>query len=237
MSIINYENWLNEFEKANRFADDIVSNLNDRLKSTKKLQDSIEPFKKKLSQFSLLLNSLNESLTNTQKQTNPKIESELSRRKDLLKNLTRRTEQINGLIVQAEQQSVGNIRASLISENKKKFGATGPADDEKTKNQDTRNLFEFQSQMMQNQDLDLDRLRLTIGRQKEIAQQIGSEIVLHNVILDEVSEKVDETSIKIAYENQRISTFSEENQTKSLWLLIIILLIVLIILIAMPSTI
>eukprot|EP00026_Physarum_polycephalum_P020777 Phypoly_transcript_23580.p1 GENE.Phypoly_transcript_23580~~Phypoly_transcript_23580.p1 ORF type:complete len:144 (+),score=22.24 Phypoly_transcript_23580:63-494(+) len=104
-----------------------------------------------------------------------------------------------------------------------------PRDTPQTEHLDNRQLLQMQKDTMQEQDQVLDILADSIGRQKEIALNIGKEVDEHNLLLDELDSKVSSTDSKIRAASRRVTRVAKASSTGIMWTVICILVLALIV--------
>ncbi|KAJ6519891.1 syntaxin [Mycena sanguinolenta] len=81
------------------------------------------------------------------------------------------------------------------------FGAAAapkPQETEETRPLDDHGLFMLQEQKMQQQDVDVSQLTAVLQRQRHLGEAISNELQLQIELLDDLANRVDETSGKIA---------------------------------------
>lgn len=90
----------------------------------------------------------------------------------------------------------------------------------------------YHSQVIRDQDEQLDRLGASIGRQRELSMQIGDELDGHALLLEDVEEGVDRHAAQFVRARGRLDRFSrkaKENWSLSVILVLIIILVLLIV--------
>lgn len=70
---------------------------------------------------------------------------------------------------------------------------------------------------------------MSVGRQKEIALEIGKEADEQNRLLEELDDKVDNTSAKVRNATRRVMRVAKAESTKAMWACICILVLGLIV--------
>ncbi|KPM41191.1 hypothetical protein AK830_g5368 [Neonectria ditissima] len=103
---------------------------------------------------------------------------------------------------------------------------------DETVNMSNQQLHQYHSQVLEEQDEQLDRLGETIGRQREISMQIGEELDSHVILLDEVDGLVDRQQTRLDRANRALTKISRGAKENSQMTIIIVLIIILILLIA-----
>ncbi|KAI9761026.1 MAG: hypothetical protein M4579_001289 [Chaenotheca gracillima] len=89
----------------------------------------------------------------------------------------------------------------------------------------------YHSNVLEEQDEQLDRLGESIGRQRELSIQIGDELDSHVQLLDEVDEHVDRHQGRLDGARRRLTTFARKAKDNMQLTVILILIIILILLI------
>jgi len=210
-----------ELERLNTAVDEITSDLNERTRlahqnqSTGKLTTSIRSKLNTLSTDISVLQSIDSSLRMT--------DQERTRREGLLLKLSNRRDQLLSLVKQVPGLEQGDFRT-----NNPKPKTWGAQETDRTRNLDNQAILNINSQIYQEQDKTLDSLSVTVGRQKQIGQEINKEIGKHVDILDDISIKVDHTTDNINRESSRIEQFSERHSVWVLWVIILVLVIAII---------
>jgi syntaxin 8 len=97
---------------------------------------------------------------------------------------------------------------------------------------DNQQIHEYHSQVLRDQDDQLDRLGESIGRQRELSMQIGQELDDHVMLLDDVEEGVDRHQAQFNRARGRLDRFSrkaKENWSLTIIVALIIILVLLIV--------
>lgn len=97
---------------------------------------------------------------------------------------------------------------------------------------DNQQIHEYHSRVIRDQDEQLDRLGVSIGRQRELSMQIGDELDNHVMLLDEVEEGVDRHQDQFRRARgrlERIGRKARENWSMTLIVVLIIILVLLIV--------
>ncbi|KAF7347779.1 Snare domain containing protein [Mycena venus] len=87
------------------------------------------------------------------------------------------------------------------------FGAAAapkPQETEETRPLDDQGLFMLQEQKMQQQDHEVSQLTAVLQRQRHLGEAIGNELAIQIELLDDLANRVDETSGKIATTNREM---------------------------------
>lgn len=93
-------------------------------------------------------------------------------------------------------------------------------------------IHEYHSQILEEQDEQLDRLGESIGRQRELSMQIGDELESHVAMLDEVDGIVDRHQNRLDRAKRMLGKVAKSAGENKQLTLIFVLIIVLVLLIA-----
>jgi syntaxin 8 len=96
-------------------------------------------------------------------------------------------------------------------------------------------IHEYHSQVLRDQDDALDRLGLSIGRQRELSMQIGDELDGQVLLLDEVEEGVDRHEAQFRRARGRLDRFSRKARENWSLTVIVVLIIILVLLIVITK--
>ncbi|KAJ7492559.1 S-adenosyl-L-methionine-dependent methyltransferase [Mycena latifolia] len=152
------------------------------------------------------------------------IEGELQRRTDMVARMRDDCEKLGKMVTVARQVNRGlgaaggpsartpapdTDRDALLGGASKPFGrvfgaAPKPRETEETRPLDDHGLVMLQEAKMQQQDSELSQLTAVIQRQRHLGEAISSEIALQIELLDDLANRVDETSGKIATTNREM---------------------------------
>jgi len=119
-------------------------------------------------------------------------------------------------------------RAALFPYRDDPSDADAPAQD----GMDNQQIHEYHSQVLREQDEQLDRLGASIGRQRELSMAIGDELDGQALLLDDVEEGVDRHAAQFRRAKGRLDRFSRkarENWSLSVIVVLIVILLLLII--------
>lgn len=93
-------------------------------------------------------------------------------------------------------------------------------------------LHEYHSQILEDQDEQLDRLGESIGRQRELSMQIGDELDSHVAMLDEVDEVTDRHQGRLDRAKKALGKVAKGAGENKQMTTIVVLIIILVLLIA-----
>ncbi|KAF1347310.1 hypothetical protein EJ07DRAFT_143149 [Lizonia empirigonia] len=96
---------------------------------------------------------------------------------------------------------------------------------------DNQQIHEYHSQVLREQDDQLDTLSASIGRQRELSMQIGDELDGQVMLLDEVEEGVDRHDAQFRRARGRLDRFSRKARENWSLTVIVVLIIILVLLI------
>ncbi|KAF2003255.1 SNARE complex subunit [Amniculicola lignicola CBS 123094] len=100
---------------------------------------------------------------------------------------------------------------------------------------DNQQIHQYHSQVIRDQDEQLDRLGASIGRQRELSMQIGDELDDHVMLLDEVEEGVDRHAAQFVRARGRLDRFSKKARENWSLTVIVVLIIILVLLIVITK--
>jgi syntaxin 8 len=102
-------------------------------------------------------------------------------------------------------------------------------------NLDNTQIHAYHSHVLAEQDEQLDRLGMSIGRQRELSMQIGNELDEHVVLLDEVEEGVDRHAAQFVRARGRLERFSKKARENWSLTIIVVLIVILVLLIVITK--
>ena len=100
---------------------------------------------------------------------------------------------------------------------------------------DNQQIHEYHSQVLRDQDDQLDTLSASIGRQRELSMQIGDELDGQVLLLDEVEEGVDRHEAQFRRARGRLDRFSRKARENWSLTVIIVLIVILVLLIVITK--
>ncbi|KAF2032028.1 hypothetical protein EK21DRAFT_62011 [Setomelanomma holmii] len=96
---------------------------------------------------------------------------------------------------------------------------------------DNQQIHEYHSQVIRDQDDQLDQLGASIGRQRELSMQIGDELDGQVMLLDDVEEGVDRHTAQFRRARGRLDRFSRKARENWSLTVIVVLIVILVLLI------
>ncbi|XP_025016684.1 syntaxin-8 [Tetranychus urticae] len=112
------------------------------------------------------------------------------------------------------------------------FGTSGNTwldDVEPTASSSVDDYANIQRQALREQDKGLDTLADIISRQKSMAQGIATEIDIHNEILDDITDAMDDNHGRLVRNTRNIAKVSRKSDTCCYWVVIVLLMIIIIV--------
>lgn len=100
---------------------------------------------------------------------------------------------------------------------------------------DNQQIHAYHSQVIADQDDQLDQLGASIGRQRELSMQIGEELDGQVVLLDEVEEGVVRHTAQFRRARGRLDRFSRKARENWSLTVIVVLIVVLLLLIVITK--
>jgi len=153
-------------------------------------------------------------------------EQERFRRQDLLHGLKSRREQIQQSLKRSQHES---NRSALLSG----VQSPGPKETEVTAELDNKGLLQLQTQVMKQQDQELEQMEKTVISTKHIALTIGEEVDLHTRLLDDLDDGVDVTHSRLRAATKRVRHVIKHSSNWKggciIFLLIVVLTLVIVV--------
>eukprot|EP00088_Acartia_fossae_P070342 TRINITY_DN9396_c0_g1_i1.p1 TRINITY_DN9396_c0_g1~~TRINITY_DN9396_c0_g1_i1.p1 ORF type:complete len:253 (-),score=41.14 TRINITY_DN9396_c0_g1_i1:93-851(-) len=241
------DSWERELESAEKLHQNALSLIGDRgkynrsssiyLQLTDDLRRTLAQFKQQVARLSDKLNAEQQSLTSGEKSRREGIVDSLSRKERDLKELVSKTS-----FRDVDQDKRNLFRKPVPGGGVANLGKTGWGDVERggggdgdgEESRDTAGLSaqalrDRREEALADQDAGLDALHSVILRQKNMAQQIGTEIHQQNDIIDEIDDRLDNTTQRLLDNTARVRTVGRKDTTCAYWVIIIILLIAIIV--------
>lgn len=159
------------------------------------------------------------------------LDAERERRLRNLEKLSTKKIQLNSRF---QNNSASSTRSQLFDDATKRNKLYNESDDEDDEpiinsNASMEQLRSEQKQIIKEQDQGLENLSKAIGRQKDIAIRIGSEVDRQNEILEDLADNMDQTHARITSSTRNVEEVSRRDSTWSYWLIIISLFVAIII--------
>jgi len=239
--------WERELESADKLHQNALSLIGDRgkysrassvyLQLTDDLRRTLTQFKQQVSKLNDKLNADRQALTSGERTRREGIVDSLSRKEKDLKELVSKTSFPE---VDADKRNLFKkpVPGSGIAD----LGRTGWGDVERgamdsgqgEESRDTaglsaQRLRDGREERMADQEAGLDMLHSVIIRQKNMAHQIGHEIVHQNEIIDEIDDRLDNTTQRLLDNTAQVRRVGAKDSTCAYWVIILILFIAIVV--------
>lgn len=241
------DGWERELDSAEKLHQNALSLIGERgkynrsssvyLQLTDDLRRTLAQFKQQVVRLSEKLASEKNGLTSGERTRREGIVDSLSRKEKDLKELVSKTS-----FRDVDQDKKNLFRRPVPGGGVANLGKTGWGDVERgdsdqyggeesreTAGHSAQALREKREETMRDQDAGLDALHSVIIRQKSMAQQIGSEIHQQNEIIDEIDDRLDNTTQRLLDNTARVRSVGAKDTTCGYWVIIILLLIAIIV--------
>jgi len=227
------DTWLLEYDRINQFANEVSADIKTYHSTSRTDPNSTKlgaVARRKLVQLTTDIAKLDDQLNggSVVKTT----EKELQRRKQLVIGLGNRKDQLAQLMSDGGI-SVGGTEAHLLDGGPKHGRAWGkaappPQETEITKDLDNVGLLRYQQAQMGEQDALLDVLSGSVGKQKEIALTISTEIEGQNQIIDDLHSHVERTDSRLRATTRKVEDVQAQSSDKCMWVFIVLLVLLFI---------
>ncbi|RLV89955.1 T-SNARE affecting a late Golgi compartment protein 1 [Spathaspora sp. JA1] len=175
------------------------------------------------------------SITEAQPQRFNLAPDELSKRKHILVDLDKKSRELKSQWdnVNSKQRPITTMSNRISQDVQSNFISDNPFADSTSAEPGMTHYQE--QQMIQEQDLQLDNIHITMQNLNQQAQLMGNELEDQGFMLDELDYEIDNVDNKLQRGMKRINVFLEKNrETASNWcigILVVVLCILLVILI------
>jgi len=230
------------FQTCQRLDQELTSNLatpkSSSIQSKSQWRDEVQ---EALGRMELATSSLRQKLENTSNLT----EREQRRREAEVSALEGRFKQLK---MAFQQGGLGKNNKRREDEDRRRLLDSNIIDmgvDDNWSNNESESLIQpasseatyrqYKEDALADQDRGLDLLHEVIVRNKNIAQNIQSEVQTHNDIIDDIDEGLERTTQRLITTTRTVETVSQRDKVWKYWLAIFFLLIVIIVIIAIPG--
>ncbi|XP_025090109.1 syntaxin-8-like isoform X2 [Pomacea canaliculata] len=228
------DSWLSEYESCSLMGQKIMETINERNKHSRtssnytKLSANVRT---SLRQFSNDLNRLKQNLIRASSSYHI-TQREVERRQQMLDSLLTKEKHID----QAFKNDSGDSRRALLNPQSEDFGSTSDpwGQGDPLENVSNTELQSQQQQILDEQDRGLDALSRVIGRQKQMAIDIGNEVDSQNEIIDDITDHVDGTTSRLKRETRHIAIVDRKSGSCGYYIVIVLLFVVIIVIVAVP---
>lgn len=95
-------------------------------------------------------------------------------------------------------------------------------------------LRQRQEHAIREQDSGLDALSQVVGRQRQMALDIGNEVDTQNELIDDITDHVDRTDQRLLRETRHIRVVGRKSGTFAMWAVIMLLLLAIVVVCVVP---
>jgi len=240
------DSWLLNYDACAQLGQDIMTDIHER----NKLPRSGSAYVKKtasirsaMSQFERNLTLLRDGLiqSSVKSRLTPR---EADRRQSLLDQLVTRQKQFE--LAFKSQDSDSALRSSLMTSSSGVLASHDPwmnpsgpttsagVDKDDTDLLDVGQIRRQQQLLINEQDRGLEALSRVIGRQKQIALDIGNEVETQNEIIDDITDHVDQTNVRLLRETKHVRIVDKKSNTCWMWIVIVLLVIAIVVIACVP---
>lgn len=234
------DKWLLDYDACLHRAQDVMEMITERnrqprdsslyMKKTGEIHSSLSAFNRDISR---LRDSLNQSAVQRRF-----TERECDRRQTMMDQLVTRQKQLELTFENRDQRSIQ--RSNLLG------GTSAFADDpwsavEERANQESHDhtmsvdqIRQQQQQIIAEQDRGLDVLSRVVGRQKQIAVDIGNEVESQNEIIDDIVDHTDVTSTRLINETRHIKILNHKSGACWMYVIIVLLAVAVVVIACVP---
>lgn len=237
------DRWLSDYNRACGKADEANASIQERnrlVKTGENVSKVTAQIRRLLGELSGNIESLEDQLHTAGRQYHI-TDKELLRRQDLIASLNGRREQFQTLLSKSMSGGRGNdySRNALFSGNGGGGGGGGGyqggySEDDNTRGMGNHEVMMGQEQTIREQDQGLDMLRKSIATQKRLGMAIGDELDDHNEMLDDLSEGMDRTGLRLQTETAHVVRVTEKAKAGSFLCCIVLLILAIIVVAAVP---
>ncbi|CAG8630616.1 3033_t:CDS:2 [Paraglomus brasilianum] len=159
---------------------------------------------------------------------------ELKEREDNLIRLTKQVESLESLMGENHDISARELLLGLNASTEPRKTKTVRFSDQivEPDELDNSQVLQLQQRIIQDQDADLDRLDVAIGRQREIGLRIGEELDYHVELLEDTESLVDRTDSRLNKAKRNLGKVSRKVKEHKLGCLVFLLILILFVLVA-----
>eukprot|EP00741_Cyanophora_paradoxa_P009707 tig00001604_g9404.t1 len=227
--------WLEDYNQAKLLCDEVFNGVQERVRiqkggaETSKLSVQLRT---KLEQLSNQISTLDSKLA----VADPKkmTEKEISRRTDLLANLSNRRDQLVRQLQSVRAPASETSRSMLLP------GGNGPSagrasaridgsETDDTRALGSRDVLTLQKTMLDQQDNVLDALSASVGRTKEVSIAINDELSVHQKLLGELTDGVDRTQGRMEATGKKMKRVFEMSKQRWAYCTMIMLICALVV--------
>ncbi|CAL4912264.1 unnamed protein product [Urochloa decumbens] len=183
------EQWTKRFQEAERLVDDLVQRIAERESVPRELQRRTAEIRRKVTILGTRLDMLQEDLNDLPKKQNISLK-QLGKLAEKLAGLSSKAKEVGGQFTM-KYSSERNDLCGGSSEKSTKIDVNSIA------NMDNREMINLQRQVIKEQDSQLEILEETVVSTKHIALAINEELDLQTRLIDDLDERVEDTSTQL----------------------------------------
>ncbi|KYQ90677.1 putative syntaxin 8 [Tieghemostelium lacteum] len=159
------------------------------------------------------------------------LEKELLRRRNLVEGLTLKKNQLSNEFDKVVNNTSAKIELLGDKISDRKFGR----ETDQTRDLNNHQIYTQQKEIMKTQDQSLDAISSSLKVQLNIANQMSSELEVHNRLLEDVEIGTEAVTHRIKVANSRIETLKQNAGSTCMIVIIIFLILFIIALVATDS--
>ncbi|BFZ03378.1 hypothetical protein BsWGS_06416 [Bradybaena similaris] len=227
--------WLNEYDACSLLGQELMEQINERNKHARtssaytKLSAQIRT---KSRQFVSDLNKLKQNLMRASASYHI-TQREVERRQGMIDALVTKEKQI-----EQASRNEGQSRSLLLSPGTDTYSTGDPwgmsDEPEALRNLSSQDLHQHQQVIIREQDQGLEALSRVVGRQKQMAIDIGTEVDSQNEIIDDITDHVQRTDVRVQRETRHIKIIDRKSGACCFYILIVLLFVAIIVIVAVP---
>eukprot|EP00002_Diphylleia_rotans_P040953 TRINITY_DN9843_c0_g1_i2.p1 TRINITY_DN9843_c0_g1~~TRINITY_DN9843_c0_g1_i2.p1 ORF type:complete len:240 (-),score=62.99 TRINITY_DN9843_c0_g1_i2:333-1052(-) len=236
------DQWVTDYTRCCAMTDTILADINNR----NRLQQSGMNVSKQNAQIRKSIKELDEKielLDDAVKLQLRNISSNLSekeslRRQDKMMDLKLKRDELKVMHQKGPSENQSALFApSRASQGRAWGNAAGKSiqETEETRELSSDELVQVQRQRMQEQDALIERIGMSVDRQKQIGLTIHDELTEQNKMLEDLEDQVDHTTSRLSREQQRINKILKKSSTKWLMCCLFISIVLFVLLVALGA--
>ncbi|CAG5130283.1 unnamed protein product [Candidula unifasciata] len=227
--------WLNDYDACSLLGQELMEQINERNKHARtssaytKLSAQI---RSKSRQYISDLGKLKQNLMRASASYHI-TQREVERRQRMIDALVTKEKQI-----EQASRNEGQSRSLLLSPGTETYSTGDPwgmnEEPEALRDLNNQDLHQHQQVVIQEQDRGLEALSHVVGRQKQMAIDIGNEVDSQDVLIDDLNDQVHRTDGRIQRETRHIKIIDRKSGACCYYILIVVLFIAIVVIVAVP---
>ncbi|ELU09551.1 hypothetical protein CAPTEDRAFT_162904 [Capitella teleta] len=239
------DKWLLDYDACARLGQDAMEKINDRNKEPKNstaYSKQSAAARTTMQKFQHCLNDLRQDLVKSATR-NRLTQRETERRQALMDQLASQEQRLDQAFKEGYQATrnslLGQASAfaddpwSPASRSNDRYAAPNPFEDDPV-NPSIDDIRQQQRIAIREQDAGLDALSSIIGRQKQMALDIGNEVDTQNDLIDDITDGVSRTDERLLRETRHIRIVDRKSNVCYMWVVILLLLLIIVIICIVP---